>query len=229
MSNRQQIANQLLAFIFIISKKFVCSHGLTKHRRPAQRKAVQRCTQPSFNLTGNMTATEPVYIPLNKRRLAGLLRLTTSFIIAGLWLASAIRLNHSLFVVIIASLGIAQLIFFTPLAFSLFQKRKDKKAGITVDRTGITDNTILSAGHIPWSDIQEIKKTRGQLLIIFVSNPTIYIGRQSNFLKRKLMKMMLKTYGSPIILGSNELRSDFAELQDMLQTALKKNKPEQGE
>ena len=176
-----------------------------------------------------MIVTEPIYIPLNKGKVTGLLRVSIYSIIAGLWLASTIRLNHSLLVIIISCLGIALILFSIPMTFFLFKKWKDKKAGITVDNTGITDNTILSAGHIPWSDIQEIKKTKGQLLIILVNNPTEYISRQSNFLKRKLMKMMFKTYGSPILLTSNELRSDFAELQNILQIELKENKLRQGE
>lgn len=156
--------------------------------------------------------------------MAGLLRLIIYFVIVSLWLALTIRLNHSLFVIVISCFGIAQIIFFTPLVFSLFRKWKDKSAGITIDESGITDNTILSAGHIPWNDIQEIKKANGLLLIILVNNPTKYISRQSNLLKRKLMRKLFKTYGSPIILTPNELKTDFTELKKTLQLALSRNK-----
>ena len=171
-----------------------------------------------------MIATEQIYLPLNKGKLAGLLRLSIYFTIGGLWLASSIRLNHSLLVIIISGLGIAQILFSIPLTFFLIKKWKDKRAGITVDNSGITDNTILSAGHIPWNDIQEIKQTKGKLLIIFVNNPTAYISRQSNFVKRKLMKMMFKAYGSPIVITSNELKSEFEKVKNILQTELKENK-----
>jgi hypothetical protein len=172
-----------------------------------------------------MIATEPIYIPLNKGKLAGLLRLSIYFFIGGLFLVSTLRLNHSLFATIISCIGIVQILFSAWLAISLFQKRRDKKAGITIDDTGITDNTILfSACYIPWSEIQEIKRTKDKLLIILVNNPSAYISRQSNFVKRIIMKSLLKTYGSPIIIASNELKSDFDKLQNILQTELKENK-----
>ena len=164
-----------------------------------------------------MIATEPVYLPLNKGKLAGLLRLSIYFLIGGLSLASTITLNHSLFAIIISCIGGVQVLCSAWLAISLFKKRKDKKAGITIDDRGITDNTILfSACHIPWNDIQEIKRTKDKLLIILVNNPGVYISRQPNFVKRRIMKSLLKTYGSPIVIASNELKSDFDKLQSIL-------------
>jgi len=171
-----------------------------------------------------MITTEKKYIPLNKAKLSSLLRLSIGFTVTGLWLASSVRIDHSLVRIIISGLGIAQIIFFVPLTFSLFKKYKDRKAGITLDNTGITDNTILSAGYIPWSDIYELKKI-GQLLIILVTNPKKYISRQSNFVKRKIMKVLFKTYGSPIIITSNELKCDFKKLQNILQAELREHQP----
>ena len=171
-----------------------------------------------------MIATEPIYIPLNKRKLTGLLRLSSYFLIGGLFLASTIRLNHSLFTIIITCIGIVQILCSAWLAIFLFQKRKDKKAGITLDDTGIIDNTILfSAYDIPWSDIQEIKRTKDKVLVILVTNPLEYISRQSNFVKRRIMKSLLKTYGSPIIIASNELKSNFDNLQSILQIELREH------
>lgn len=172
-----------------------------------------------------MIATEPIYIPINKRKLTGLLRLSIKNLIVGLALTSMVFFRHSLLPILFSSVGIMLTLFAAPWTFSLFQKWKDKKAGITVDQTGITDNTILfCAGHIPWSDILEIKRTKDKILVIMVTNPLAYIRRQSSFVKRRILKSLFKTYGSPIVIPYNELRSDFDELQNILQAELKENK-----
>jgi len=172
-----------------------------------------------------MIAAESIYIPLNKRKLKGLLRLSIKSLLVGLALASTIFFSHSLLPILFSGAGFMLALFAAPWTLSLLRKRKDKKAGITVDNSGITDNTILfSAGHIPWSDIQEIKRTKDKILVIVVANPLEYISRQSNFVKRKILKSLLKTYGSPIVIPYNELRSDLDEPQTILQTQLNENK-----
>ena len=176
-----------------------------------------------------MIATEPIYIPINKRKLAGLLRLSIHFLVVGIFLASMMFLDTSLLPIIFSGVGIVQILFAAPWAFSLLRKWKDKKAGLTIDNKGIMDNTILfSVGHIPWSDIQEVKRRKDKVLVIIVANPLQYIGRQSNFIKRRILKSLLKTCGSPIVITHNELRSDFDELQNILQEELKERKPGQG-
>lgn len=134
------------------------------------------------------------------------------------------------FAVIFSGAGMVQLLFASPLTCSLLRNWKDRKTGVIIDDSGITDNTILfSAGNIPWSDIQEIKQTKDKLLIILVITPTTYISRQPNYVKRRFMTKLLQTHGSPIILASNELKSDFVELQNLLQTERKAHKRSQGE
>jgi hypothetical protein len=173
-----------------------------------------------------MIATQQVYIPLNKEKLARLLRVSIFNTLVGLWLVSNAWADHSLFIIITSGFGIVMILFFLPLTYFVIKKWKDKRTGITVDRTGITDNTYLfSAVHIPWSDIQDIKKTRRTLLIIFINNPATYIRTQSNFIKRKVLKMAFKCYGSPIIINSNELKGNFDTLQSILQAELVENKP----
>jgi intracellular septation protein A len=177
-----------------------------------------------------MIETKEVYIPLNKRKLARFLRGSIINTLVGLWFFSRIWVNHSLFMILASGLGIVMIIFYVPLTYFLIKKWKDKRAGITVDSTGITDNTYLfSAVHIPWSGIQDIRKTRRTLLIIFIYNPVTYISAQSNFIKRKMLKMAFKHYGSPIIINSKELKGGFDELQSILQTELRENKSVSGQ
>jgi hypothetical protein len=177
-----------------------------------------------------MVVTAPIYIAVHRGRLAGLLRLSLYFLFTGLVIASVLRFGHSFLLIIISGLGIVQILFSTPIAFFLFRRWIEKKPGIILDKTGITNNTIpFSTIPIPWHDIQEIKCTKENSLIIFVKDPTKYISRQSNFMKRRFMKMLFKTYGSPIVISSNNLIGNFAEFQNILQTEIRERKLQQGE
>jgi hypothetical protein len=151
----------------------------------------------------NMIATEEVFIPLKKGKLARFLRTAIINTLVGLWFFSRAWVNHSLVMLLISSLGIVMILFFVPLTYFVVKKWKDKRAGITIDGTGITDNTYLfSAVHTPWNNIQDIRKTRRTLLIIFIDNPVKYISKQSGLVKRKVLKMAFKYYGSPLVINS---------------------------
>jgi hypothetical protein len=172
-----------------------------------------------------MIATEQVYIPLKKAKLARLMRVSIINILFGLWLVSRVGVNQSLFMMLASSFGFILVLFFIPLTYLVLKKWKDKRAGIIVDCTGITDNTYLfSAVHIPWSDIQDIRKTKRTLLVIFIDNPVAYIGMQPGFFKRKVLSMAFKYYGSPIIMNSVELKIAFNKLQSILHTELTENR-----
>jgi hypothetical protein len=151
-----------------------------------------------------MIEAEQVYMSLNKGKLVKLLRFSIVNILFGLWLVWHVWVDHSLFIILTSCFGVVMILFFVPLTFFVLKKWKDKRAGITINSAGITDNTYLfsSAVHIGWSDIQDIRKTRRTLLIIFIDNPVTYISRQSSLVNRKLLKMAFKYYGSPIIINS---------------------------
>ncbi len=149
------------------------------------------------------------------------------FVLAGVWiLVYKPSINHSLFnnPFIKYGMAIADILFFGLAMFFFSQKLRDKKPGLIIDDSGITDNSSgVSAGHVPWNDIKYINVVnvmRQEFLMIVVKNPNDYLNRQSNILKRKTMLLNFKQYGSPISISTNGLNFDFDELKTILDKKL---------
>lgn len=146
-----------------------------------------------------------------------------AFVGLGLWfLINPPKSNHWLFgnPTLIFVAGLASVLLFGLVAITIFRKFSDKKAGLIISKDGITDNSSgVSAGLIPWADIQEIKVSQvmnQKFLMFIVSNPQDYLDKVKNPLKRNAMKMNYKTYGSPISISSNALKTNFDDLQKLL-------------
>jgi hypothetical protein len=170
-----------------------------------------------------MTKEEQIEIPLSKTKIILTFFGSLVFVGLGIWfLTNPPKSNHWLFgnptVIFIA--GIASVIFFGLVAITIFRKFSDKKPGLTINRQGIIDNSSgVSAGLIPWTDIQEIKISQvmsQKFLMFIVRNPEDYLEKVTNPLKRKAMKMNYKTYGSPISISSNALQTNFDDLHKLL-------------
>ncbi len=170
-----------------------------------------------------MTKEEVIEIPLSKTKMTLSFLGSLMFVGLGLWLLTNLpKRNIGLFcnptVIFIA--GLAALIFFGLIAVIIFRKLIAKKPGLTVNRKGITDNSSgVSAGLIPWADIQEIKISKvmnQKFLMLIVKNPEYYLNKVTNPLKRSVMKMNYKTYGSPISISSNALQTNFEDLYKLL-------------
>ncbi|MGI4751619.1 MAG: STM3941 family protein, partial [Janthinobacterium lividum] len=175
--------------------------------------------------------TEQVEIPLSKSKMTVLLIGSTAFVAIGLWFViSPPILQNGFFsnpALILVS-GIASILFFGFCGFILLKKLQDNNVGLIIDKTGITDNASgISAGHIPWSDINEIKTSQvmnQKFLMILVSNPDTYINRQTSTIKRKAAEMNYKSYGLPISISANTLKCNFNHLKNTLQDQLDKNR-----
>jgi hypothetical protein len=89
-----------------------------------------------------------------------------------------------------------------------------------MNNTGIIDNSSgVSAGYIPWYDIEKIKFVKvfnQKFLMIIVNNPEECFQKQASVIKRKTMQMNLKMYGSPISISATGLKCDFNELENIL-------------
>lgn len=55
-----------------------------------------------------------------------------------------------------------------------------------------------------------------KFLMIIVKNPQEYIDQITNPIKRNAMKMNYKSYGSPISISANALKTDFDKLQRLI-------------
>ena len=170
-----------------------------------------------------MTKEEQIEIPLSKTKMIMTFLGSLVFVGLGLWfLTNPPKSNHWLFgnPTIVFIIGLASVIFFGIVAITIFRKFSDKKPGLIISRQGVTDNSSgVSAGLIPWSDIQEIKISQvmnQKFLMLIVRNPQYYFENVTNPVKRNMMKMNYKTYGSPISISSNALETNFDDLQKLL-------------
>ncbi len=174
---------------------------------------------------------ENIEIPLNKTKILLSLVGALAFVWLGIWLLiNPPHSPHPLWgnPTFIFRGGIASILFFGIVAVVLFRKFFDKIPGLIIDSKGITDNASgVSAGFIPWTDIQEIKISEvmnQKFLILIVSNPEDYIAKVTNSLKKSVINMNYKTYGSPISIASNSLQINFDELHALLFKKMKEYK-----
>lgn len=170
-----------------------------------------------------MTQEEHIEIPLSKSKMT--LTLLGSFVFVGLgmwFLINPPKISNpilgnptTLFVV-----GLVSILFFGAIAISAFRKFSDKKAGLIISQQGVTDNSSgVSAGLIPWTDIQKITVSQvmnQRFLLLIVRNPEEYLDKVKNPIKRNVMKANYKTYGSPISISANALDTDFDRLHQLL-------------
>lgn len=124
--------------------------------------------------------------------------------------------------------GIIGVTFFGICLLYYVRKMFDKTPGLIINDKGIYDNASgISAGFIPWMDIIEIKETivvNQQFINILVKNPDKYIERQKNVLKRKLVQINYKSFGTVIAIPSVAINSEFKELKRILQQEFEKHK-----
>ena len=176
---------------------------------------------------------EQVEIQLSKSKLTLMTIGSLAFVVIGIWfvfdparfISIVCRSTTKIFIS-----GLASILFFGFVGFSLFKKLFDKKPGLIISNKGIVDNSSgLSAGFIPWSDIKEIKETvfaNQKFINLLVKNPKHYFDRQPSRLKRWLMERNYKWFGAAIGISANGLNYNYDELKVLIQTRFKENKSE---
>jgi len=167
-----------------------------------------------FSLTDNAitttTANKSIEIAVSPLKLTKLLLCSVHFFGAGLWMIDTNpQISHSLFnnpvVKAIASYGSTIMGLLGILFFS--RKLFHNRPAFMIDDLRIAANTsVFNFGLIPWSDIAQIYDRTIQVSIAskkcFVTvglfHPDTFISREKNPLKRKLLSVNAKCYGSPI-------------------------------
>lgn len=164
-----------------------------------------------------------VEIPLSKKKLILLLFGALLLTAIGCWfVASPDKFSRPFggnnFPVMAA--GAAAMLFFGTAAYLLFKKLPDHKPGLIIDQTGILD---YSSSNTPvpvlWADIEDLWVLRIQnrkLIMIQVRNPEHYIAQEKNSLKRRLMKVNHRMYGTPVSITANRLKISFEKLWGLL-------------
>ena len=166
-------------------------------------------------------------IHLSKKKLVKHIIVSLLFMAGGLWmLITQPQTSNPLFNDPLIKNGAAIIgILFGPIGIYMFIKKlRDKRPGLIIDETGITDNSSgMPTGQILWKDINKITETkifRQKFLMLVVQNPEDYINRQPNAIKRKGMMSNFKHFGSPISISVNALDCKFDELKKILEKGL---------
>ncbi|TXE14915.1 hypothetical protein ES692_17615 [Psychroserpens burtonensis] len=167
-----------------------------------------------------------IIIPLSKTKILLLFIGAMAFVIFGIWFLNdpekfantSYRPRSSDFIQIV---GIVAVIFFGICGMFAFKKLFDKKNGLVINDKGIIDNSSgTSVGLIKWSDIIGIgiAQVHSQKFIMLeVSNPEYYIGLKKNKIGKMAMRANYDKYGSPISISANSLKTNFTELQSMIE------------
>jgi hypothetical protein len=171
-----------------------------------------------------MTASgQKIEIGLSKSKFVLMLCGALVFVALGLWFVIApptIENSYWGNPTKIAIAGYASIIFFGLCAFFFMRKLPDNKPGLIIDDTGLVDNSsVLSAGHILWTDIENISVIeihRQKLIMLRVKNPQHYIDKQTSLFKRKSMELNNKMYGTPLSITANGLKTSFDELLSII-------------
>ncbi len=162
-------------------------------------------------------------IPFNKKRLVLLTAVSVVLSIAiilyflyGIPIGDRVYYSIQLYVV-----GVGGIIAF-PIACVFLTKRLiDKKPALIISKEGLTNNTQSLYEHeIPWEDIQGFSTVtiyRHRLIMVHVKQPELYIERQQNFVKRKMMTANYGTYGTPISIATSALSMPVDDVLRLLQ------------
>ena len=164
-----------------------------------------------------------IEIPLSKNKLILMFLGSLIFVALGLWFVIKPPTISNRFLnnpTLILTVGIAAILFFGLCTIFLAKKLPDRTPGLIINDLGITDNSSgVSAGLILWSDIVAItveNVANQRFIMVIVKNPYDYINRQTGFIKRKAMEINYKSYGSPISISANGLKSNFVELYKII-------------
>lgn len=169
---------------------------------------------------------DEIKIPLSKNKISLLFLGALLFVIFGIWFLynpetfadSIYRPRSSEFIQIV---GIIAVVFFGICGIFAFKKLFDKKDGLIINKSGITDNSSgTSVGLIKWNDIVgiEIAKVHSQkFIMIEVSNPEYYISLKKSSIGKMTMKANYNQFGTPLSISANSLRINFAELRTIIE------------
>jgi hypothetical protein len=124
--------------------------------------------------------------------------------------------------ILIQLVGYAAVSFFGYTTIAIIKKLFDKKIGVVINEKGIIDNTSGSEiGLIEWKDITNIRISNvmsTRFLLLDTDNSQKYLERKPK------LKANMKLYGTPIVISSVSLKSNFDELEQIIRNEFIKHK-----
>ncbi len=174
---------------------------------------------------------ESIEIYSSKQKSALILIGSIAFVIIGIYLfVDAYNVTHwrSNNPVITRIIAVIDILFFGIGIFFAGQRIIKSRVAIKIDSKGITLNPKKNE-LIEWEYIlgfREVKIRSTRILIIGVTNPEYWIERESNIIKKKIMKFNFESFDSPFNVSAAGLNTNFDELNKQLNYYFKKSKNE---
>jgi len=173
-------------------------------------------------------ASDTIEIPFSKGKLVKMLIICVVFLALGLWLVTAdLEDDGSLFYnpVTRAVGGYGSILLGLGGVFVFVRKLLDKGPGVVLSPAGLYDNSsAFTSRLIPWSEVREVyEKTvqasvasKQHFVALRLADPDAFIALEASAWKRKLMKVNLNSYGSPVHISVNGLAIKHDELLRMV-------------
>jgi len=166
----------------------------------------------------NMFTPQQTVIPFNKKKLVKFLILSFVFVAIGIWMllsnhnSSNGLLSNPVVRRAVAVLGI---LFFGAAAIIFIRRLASKKPAVIINDNGFIENaSMFNWGLVSWGDITGFRKLqvgRTWFIIVMLVNPVDFINRQTG-IKRKLVTINGRQYGSPVSIAANGLSITIDEL-----------------
>ncbi len=116
-------------------------------------------------------------------------------------------------------LGIANVAISLGLMIPFTRKLFTKKAGLIIDKDGITDNSNGTyTGLIEWNDITGVKTVRNGFLktvVVLTNKPEKYINKAKKIVQPAMGKA-LRLHGSPLLIVSSRLKIKHDDLHKLI-------------
>jgi len=169
-----------------------------------------------------------IEIPLSKGKLLLMLFGCIGFVATSIWMFNFAETQEEYAPAILKGIGGIGFAFFGIVGVFILKKLTDKKSGLTINDKGIIENTNgLSVQLVEWKDITSIDATNvsgQQLILVNVKKPDKYVDKASNNAQKRLLRLNVKQYGTPIFITANSLQMGFDELLALLQAEKQKRK-----
>ncbi|VBB47527.1 conserved hypothetical protein [uncultured Paludibacter sp.] len=169
-----------------------------------------------------------IEIYTSKKKSIFLLLGSLLFVVLGIWFV--INANNmtdnwrTKFPFITRSVGVISILFFGLGVFQSIKRLIKSELSLIIDQKGLIINPKKSISeYIYWEQISsfnEIQIKRTRIIIINVKNPDYWIERETNLVRKNLMKFNNSTYNSPFNIAASGLDINFDELFNRLNSYL---------
>lgn len=160
-----------------------------------------------------------IVIASSKSKLGLMMLGAILFVAGGLWLFAIADTQGRYPPIYVKAVSVVAIGFFGVCGIFVLQKLFDDSPGLVLDREGMVDNSSgVAAGRVAWRDIRDIQimSVSGQrFLAVVVGEPEKYLGK-GHFLKRWMVRMNYRSYGTPVFISANSLKVKLDDLEEQI-------------